>query len=302
MRDSSDGLVSVVMPFLAARPFIAEAIESVRAQTYPHWELLLVDDGSSDGTEDIVREYVGRDPGRMRLIANRGGNRGASAARNLGLADARGDLIAFLDADDVWLPDNLAEQVGRLASASDAGVAYSRTMYWHSWDPGQRGARDHVPRLRVPAGRPIPPPRLLSRCVEGKAAVPCTCSILIRRRIVEAVGGFEEQFPLLYDDQAFYAKLFASTPVLPIEGCWSKYRRHASSMTAAADRDNTTRASRHAFLTGLDAYIRRDPAVAAAVGPVVRRELWRCDHPWADQLLDRIDHVIRRFERVVGIR
>ncbi|HEU5039783.1 MAG TPA: glycosyltransferase, partial [Gemmatimonadales bacterium] len=297
-----EGLVSIAMPFLAARPYIAEAIESVRGQTYPRWELWLVDDGSSDGTREVARAYAARDPGRIRLLSHRdGGSHGASAARNLALAQARGEFVAFLDADDVWLPQNLAEQVARLRAVPEAGVLYSRTLYWHSWVPNGAPSSDHVPRLRVVPGRPIPPPELLARCIQGKAAVPCTCSILIRRKLIDRTGGFEEQFPLLYDDQAFYAKLFAATAVLPVDGCWAKYRQHHSSMTAAARRALTTRGSRQAYLTWLEAYVRRDPAVAAALAPALRRELWRCRHPLADDLLDRLDFAIRRVERILRI-
>lgn len=301
MTTAAPGLVSVVMPFLAARPYIAEAIESVRAQTYQGWELLLVDDGSTDGTAEIAIGYAEREPDRIRLLAHPDGrSHGASAARNLALGRARGEFVAFLDADDVWLPENLTEQVSRLRAESEAGVLYSRTMYWYSWEGPAGAARDHIPRLRVTPGRLIAPPDLLARCVRGKASVPCTCSILIRRQVLERTGGFEEQFPLLYDDQALYAKLFATTAVLPIDACWAKYRRHATSMTVAAAREETTRPSRQAYLTWLQDYVRRDPALATALGPVIRHELWRCRHPVADDMLDRLDIAIRRVERALG--
>jgi hypothetical protein len=72
-------------------------------------------------------------------------------------------------------------------------------------------------------------------------------------------------------------------------------------MTAAARRALTTRGSRQAYLTWLEAYVRRDPAVAAALAPALRRELWRCRHPLADDLLDRLDFAIRRVERILRI-
>jgi glycosyltransferase involved in cell wall biosynthesis len=301
VSQSRDGLVSVVMPFLRARPFIREAIESVRAQTHPRWELLLVNDGSLDGAAEIAHAYAEREPDRIRLLSHPDGRRhGASAARNLALAEARGEFIALLDADDVWLPENLSQHTRHLLTAPHADVVYSRTLYWHSWAGADARAMDHVPRLRVPAGQPIRPPHLLARCIQGKAAVPCTCSILVRRRAIERVGGFEEQFPLLYDDQAFYAKLFATTAVLPIDGCWSKYRRHPASMTMTADRRQDSRPSRQAFLTWLEAYVRRDPETAALLAPALRRELWRCRHPVADALLDQVEFLLRRVERIAG--
>src|SRR5215211_6343875 len=109
---STKPLVSVVIPFLNAERFIQEAIESVFAQTYDNWELLLVDDGSNDGSTRIALEYAERNSGRVRYLQHPGHrNRGVSASRNLGISSARGEYIAFLDADDVWLPHKLEQQV-----------------------------------------------------------------------------------------------------------------------------------------------------------------------------------------------
>src|SRR5512147_1824882 len=102
-------LVSGVIIFWNAERFLQEAIESVLAQTYPSWELLLVDDGSTDGASEIARSYAARHPERIRYLEHPGHrNRGMSASRNLGLQQSRGALVAFLDSDDVWLPEKLA--------------------------------------------------------------------------------------------------------------------------------------------------------------------------------------------------
>jgi glycosyltransferase involved in cell wall biosynthesis len=294
---SSDGLVSVVMPIHDAERYLAEAIESVRAQRYERWELILVDDGSTDGSAAIAARYAAAQPDRITLLRHPDRrSHGASASRNLGLARARGEFVAFLDADDLWLPGNLAEQVPRLQAMPEAGVLYSRTMYWHTWrEPAVR--RDYTPRLHVPPGRVMPPPEFLLRCVQGKASVPCTCSILLRRGVVEAAGGFEPGFPKLYDDQVFYSKLFLLTSVLPVEGCWSRYRRHEASMTMRAAADASYREARRVYLTWLQNYVRRTPAAAAALAPTLRRELWRCRHPVADYLLDRAEFLARRVGR-----
>lgn len=99
-------LVSVVIPAYNSGSFITTAIQSVRRQTYPHWELLVVDDGSTDKTSQKVRA-VG-DP-RVRLFRQQ--HSGVAAARNKAMSNARGAYIAFLDADDIWLPDKLDTQV-----------------------------------------------------------------------------------------------------------------------------------------------------------------------------------------------
>ena len=115
MEVSSEPLVSIVVIFLDAEAFIEEAIESVLAQTYRHWELVLVDDGSSDGGSEIARRYAASHADRIRYIEHdRHQNRGMSASRNAGIREARGEYIAFLDADDVWFAEKLEHQVAIL--------------------------------------------------------------------------------------------------------------------------------------------------------------------------------------------
>src|SRR5215208_465500 len=100
--------VSAIVIFLNAGPFFEEAIESILVQDYDDWELLLVDDGSTDGSTEIARRYADGDPSRIRYLTHPGGeNRGMSASRNLGVRQARGEYVAFLDADDTWLQGKL---------------------------------------------------------------------------------------------------------------------------------------------------------------------------------------------------
>lgn len=115
-------LLSVVMPAWNAERFVAEAIDSVRAQTVPDWELLAVNDGSTDGTAAILADCQCRDP-RIRVLGGTE-NRGVAHARNLGLDNARGDLIAFLDSDDVWHPAKTARQVAFML-CEQADISYT---------------------------------------------------------------------------------------------------------------------------------------------------------------------------------
>src|SRR5260370_40898850 len=101
----AEGLVSVVVAFYNAERFLAEAIDSVLAQTYTRWELLLVDDGSSDSGQEIARRYATQYPGRIQCLEHPGHrNLGMCTSRNLGARHSRGEYIAGLDSDDVWLP------------------------------------------------------------------------------------------------------------------------------------------------------------------------------------------------------
>lgn len=112
-------LVSVVIPCFNAARYLPEAIESVLAQTHPGREIILVDDGSTDGTPEVARRFGDR------LTYHRQENRGAAAARNRGMEMARGDLIAFLDADDVWFPRKLELQLLLLSRRPALGAVYS---------------------------------------------------------------------------------------------------------------------------------------------------------------------------------
>src|SRR6266566_8733383 len=122
------------MIFLNAERFIEEAIESVFGQTYDDWELLLVDDGSKDGSTEIARRYAEEHSKRVRYFEHAGHqNRGMSASRNLGIRRSRGEFIGFLDADDVWLPHKLEQQLAILKAYPEAAMVYGPIQWWYSW-------------------------------------------------------------------------------------------------------------------------------------------------------------------------
>ena len=110
-------LVSVVMIFLNEERFIEEAIETILAQSYPRWELLLVDDGSTDQSTAVARSYADRHKDNITYLSHPNNeNRGMSASRNLGIRHSRGEFVAFLDADDVWFSYTLARQAAAMRS------------------------------------------------------------------------------------------------------------------------------------------------------------------------------------------
>jgi teichuronic acid biosynthesis glycosyltransferase TuaG len=117
-----EGLVSVVIPAHDAAATLDEAIASVAAQTYPDWELLVVDDASTDSTPDVAMRFASTDP-RIRLV-RRTARGGPARARNEGLLHARGRYVAFLDADDWWLPPKLERQLGCIRDTG-AGLVYT---------------------------------------------------------------------------------------------------------------------------------------------------------------------------------
>ena len=103
-------LISIITPCYNAAPFIAQTIESVLAQTYPHWEMLIVDDCSTDRSVEVIQAYVNRDS-RIKYFKTDHSSGSPSLPRNIGLEQAQGEYIAFLDSDDAWFPSKLEEQV-----------------------------------------------------------------------------------------------------------------------------------------------------------------------------------------------
>lgn len=120
-------LVSVIIPAYNAEQFIAQTLESVIAQTYRNIEMIVVDDGSEDGTAGIVKHYMEQDS-RIQLLQQP--NAGVAAARNLGIEKSKGEFIAPLDADDIWRTENLEKQVNSFLKADDSvGIVYSWSFY-----------------------------------------------------------------------------------------------------------------------------------------------------------------------------
>ena len=123
-RESDRPLVSVITPAYNSARFITETIKSVQTQTYPRWEMIVVDDGSQDNTRELVESKAEED-GRI-LLVRLSKNAGPAVARNTAMEKARGRYIAFLDSDDLWLPTKLEKQ---LASMQEKDAAFSFTSY-----------------------------------------------------------------------------------------------------------------------------------------------------------------------------
>ena len=287
MKAAKEGLASVVTPFLDPPvAFLREAIESVLAQSYPDWELLLVNDGSRGDSVALAREYAQQHPDRIRYLEHDGArNRGHSASRNLAIRQAAGEYIALLDADDLWLPGKLEDQVKIMRGFPEVGSVYGNTLYWFSWTgrPEDRSL-DYVPALGVSPDSVIPSSQILASMVSGAAAVPCTCSLLVRRSLLDQSGGFEEAFAGLFEDQVFYAKVFLRAPVYAASQCWDRYRRHSDSMCATASLDDAA-AARRKFLHWMWTYLLQTSIDDGSVPQAVLKGLWELDHPWGARIM-----------------
>jgi glycosyltransferase involved in cell wall biosynthesis len=269
-------LVSVITIFLDEERFLVEAVESVLRQTYPRWELLLCDDGSTDGSPAIARGFAETYPDRIRYLTHPGReNRGMSATRNLGLAHCRGEMAGFLDADDVWLPEKLEREVAALERNPAAAMVVGPSLYWHSWtgDPVD-AALDERSRVGAAPGRLTKGTKVLGRILGGSAEALCTCGVLIRRGAVDGVGGFEDRFRGLFEDQAFFAKVLLEHDVYSIPDCLSLYRQHPDSCCSQASLALPDLDARHAeFLRWLSGYARARPR-ATLLHRLIASERW----------------------------
>ncbi|MHB1187327.1 glycosyltransferase family 2 protein [Thiobacillus sp.] len=191
-------LISVVMPCYNAAPTVEAAIGSVLEQSYPHVELVVVDDGSTDGSADILQRLAADHPGRITLVFQ--SHIGPFAARNAALAHAHGNFIAFLDADDAWQPDALA----RLHAALEAGPA---DIAWCGWQAFGIAATDTEPQL---------PPELDAADAAAHffehGPWPLNC-LLMRRPLVDDLRGFSERAPSAMDFD-LWLRLLAHQPRL----------------------------------------------------------------------------------------
>lgn len=307
--------VSVVTIFRDEERFLPEAIESVRAQTFQDWELLLVDDGSVDRSADMARAHAVDDPGRIRVLRHEGGaGRGTGASRQLGLATARGELVAFLDADDVWLPERLERDVALLDQWSDAAMVYGPTVIWNgdaldgtpsapprgagggAEEPGGApGGRHRLRRTGVAGNALYEPPTLLETILRGHGESPATCGALVRRKIAEAVGGFDERFDGLYEDQAFFAKVLLEHGAYVRAEPLDRYRQHPGSICHRAERAGTydpdgPSAAERRFLEWLEEYLEERPSTEPGerIRTLVRRRLWLYRHPSIQALRTRV--------------
>jgi glycosyltransferase involved in cell wall biosynthesis len=213
LAGAAPGLISVVMPCFNAERFVADAVASVLGQSYGNVELIVVDDGSSDGSKRLLSAYGNR----ITLIEQ--ANRGPYPARNAGLARARGEFIAFLDADDYWLPQTLATLHRALIDA-DADIAYCG---WQNVGEGI-AAEPYVPP-EYEKGDPV-------------EAFVRTCpwpihAALTRKTVVDRLAGFSERrFSSM--DYDFWLRALAHTRrIVRVPEVLAFYRWHGAGQISA---------------------------------------------------------------------
>lgn len=221
MNDSLPGknpVVSVIIPVYNGERYLAETIESVISQTMKDWELIAVNDGSTDRSSAILEEYAQREPGRIRYITV--GNGGVSRARNAGVAIARGTFIAFIDQDDLWAPEKLGHQLAQFARNESLGISFTNQTIIDG-----KGAvvRENVFRLGVHQRGKIFEYLLFENFIP-------ISSVMVKKELFLHAGGFNPSFALA-EDYDLLLKLARETPFDYIDEPLLRYREHGGSGT-----------------------------------------------------------------------
>ena len=163
--------VSVIIPVYKVERYISATVRSVLEQTYSDFELLIVDDGSPDRSVEICQQFT--DP-RIKIIRQQ--NRGASAARNTGIRHAQGEYLAFVDGDDLWLPEKLEKHIEHLDNSPAVGISFSRSAFISE-------AGDLLENYQMPKLKEIAPQDFLLGCnLIGNGSAP-----VIRRKVLDAI-------------------------------------------------------------------------------------------------------------------
>ena len=220
--------VSVVIPVHNGEKYLAQAIESVLAQTFRDFELLIVDDGSTDGSRAIMDRYARRDA-RIRILSQ--ANRGVSAAGNLGFEEARGEWVARLDADDIFLPDKLQRQIAFIRRHPDVRIVGTLGYFIN------RAGR--VIGL-VNSDGPFTRTEFEKMAGRGEPVFFVHSSTLMHRQTVLALGGYREQFVQAEDIDLWLRMAEKGHLLLKMPEPLLLYRLHGESLTMKRNAEQKT--------------------------------------------------------------
>lgn len=252
--------VSIITAFFNEERFLTEAIESVIRQEYTNWELILIDDGSSDKSTTIARIYAKEYEGKIIYIEHEGhANKSTAASRNLGISKVRGELVAFLDADDVWEPAKLLEQLKIMRTYPEVTMLLEASNYWYSWDVPPR--QDIIVQVGRKRDKVFEPPELAETLYPlAMVAAPCPSAIMVRKEALIRLGGFEPAFTgkyQLYEDQAFLMKFYLNETIYISSQCNNKYRQRTGSCVQWVRKEGSYHVVRKYFLNWMQQYMQQ---------------------------------------------
>ena len=276
-KTMSAPLVSVVIPFLnPVESFLAEAVASVLSQDYRPLELIFVDDGSNEDFSDRLAGWCSADGVPVQVLEHAGRiNKGPSSSRNSAVAASTGKYVAFLDADDVWLPGKMSALCEILESDESIGLVFGSTKYWFDWQTSsQHSPRDFYARTGFRTTTVFEPPVFLTGTVRGTYMSPGPSNLFVRRTAFDACGGFEDGCHSVYEDQMFIAKLALAYRVCGVPRCWDLYRQHSDSMMTRAEDNDGLSIARHDYLAWLTNYCEERGVQHRRLAEAIAKERW----------------------------
>jgi glycosyltransferase involved in cell wall biosynthesis len=211
--------VSVIMPAFNGGRYIREAMNSVIAQTYRAFELIVVDDGSTDKTRDIVSDFI-KENRELPIRYLYQANRGAASARNAGIADVRGEYIAFLDCDDVWFPHKLEVQVPALETDKSAGLVFGDIVSFGE------GRVDTAPASKIFDLSKID--KGISRLFAGNYI--STLTVMVKKACLEKAGVFDESVTIV-EDYDLWLRIAKYCKIVYVDSLVAKYRVHPGNLS-----------------------------------------------------------------------
>ena len=221
---ATEPLVSIIIPVYNAERFILEALQSIDVQRYSPLEILLIDDGSTDGSVDLVRRHAPH----VRIISQP--NAGASAARNTGLRQASGEFICFLDADDGWFPEKLVAQTAYLAAHPKVGIIYHE---WHVWKPDINGTF-HPPQLELLTQPQDGIQPELSGWIYPRLLLDCsvhTSTVMMRGSVARKIGYFDTNL-VTGEDYDYWLRASQHCEIHKLAATYSFYRSNPGGLTS----------------------------------------------------------------------
>lgn len=232
VREDFQPRVSIVIPIYNGVAYLDETLQSVLGQTLQDWELLLIDDGSTDGSSALARRYAARYSTKIRYVEHPGhSNRGQFATRILGAHYARGDVVALLDQDDLWDRDYLEKHLRLWDSLQGHGafLSYGPSLYWFPEDP--TGSKDFVQPMPPGAPKVYAPGELLEAFLSSKYRnTPLPSCTFIHRGVLGKVTQFERPAKASQvEDQYLWWYVASRWPVAVHCGVWVRHRQHRAS-------------------------------------------------------------------------
>lgn len=210
--------VSVVIPTYNRREMVVEAIESVLAQTYRDFEVIVIDDGSTDGTEAHLQPYLASG----RIAYERQENRGVAAARNTGIRLARGELVCFLDSDDLWSPTKLSVQIEFADSHPECALIATDLQGFNT--EGKPCGRSKADMYKVRNGSGVAEHLLFGNWIQ-------TSTVMVCKDRLDEVGGFDEDVGQFGEDWLLWMRVASKFPIYFIPEALVAYRFHPERLT-----------------------------------------------------------------------